>query len=376
MHERFAHALVLNSVALVVALAVAAVPGCARPDGADTSSPASLGDADGGASPPDGAEHPSGRKDPDAIDPHDFAALGARLGGDGLEGHLHASVADTSTFVFTFRKKGEFFDYVDLSLVPRNERARAALAGLRRHDRVRLFGEMAELDTPQPHVFVDRVELVEGWTPPRPVPRHDYEVDLPAGLEMPATEIVKVHALDADGKVLVIEYEDRVLPVFVDRPELTAKLWRNDKIKLSFDRAGRPDHPTHLVLDRKVAEPIEVLERMQAGHGEPLTLEGKLVLFPDSPQLMFDIYALQVEDDDGIRRNYTLVNFEDMAVFEAIRQKLADTWGDAPGVEGRNKLIHPTVRIRAKGTKNVVSARQANPQLLLEGPDAITVLER
>ena len=61
---------------------------------------------------------------------------------------------------------------------------------------------------------------------------------------------------------------------------------------------------------------------------------------------------------------------------QALNSKLAEAWGDAAGVEGRNKLVHPTVRIKASGTKNVVSASQANPQLLLDGPDAIEITTR
>lgn len=325
-----------------------------------------------------GTEHPGAATpatgDPESFDPHDDAAIAAQLGAKGLVGHMHAAVPDADLWVFTVRAPGDFFNYVDLSVVPRSEAARAVLEGVRRHDEVRLFGELAALDAPQRHLLIDRVEVVEAWAPPKKVPRHEYAVSLPEDLELPGKAVVKVHAVDAEGRVLVVEWRDRVLPVFVRRPELTKSLWRNDVIELSFDRAGQPPAPLHLVLDPSAEAPITVIDEMRAGHGEPLTLEGRLVLFPDSPQLMFDIYALQVRDEHGIPRNYTLVNFEDMAAFEAIRQKLARAWGDAAGEEARNKLVHPELRIEATGIKNVVSASQANPQLLLDGPDAIRIL--
>jgi hypothetical protein len=82
-----------------------------------------------------------------------------------------------------------------------------------------------------------------------------------------------------------------------------------------------------------------------------------------------------VQDADGIERTYTLVNFEDADAFQAIRDKLAAAWEQraADAVDGRNKQLNPKVRLRASGTLNVLMPNQANPQILLSGPDALTV---
>ena len=308
------------------------------------------------------------------IDPTDLPALGAAMAGPGLDGWMHAAVPAAGLYVFTYRRPGSFFDYVDLPLVPDREAA-GQLASLRRHDKVRIHGSFIEHGAAKPHVRVTSVEVLEAYDPEDTAAPRDREVTLPDDLPADGVLLGKVHAVDASGAILVVEWKDAVVPVQVDRPELVAELWRNDKIRLRVVLAGRPGRPTHLRLDPSVAAPVELLDRVQAGHGKPAELEGELVLFPDSPQLKFEVYAVQVVDGDGVPRNYTLVNFEDMEVFEAIRTKLAAAWRNAPQspIDGRNKLRKPGLRVRARGTLNIVSAAQANPQILLSSPDAISV---
>ncbi|MBW3625324.1 MAG: hypothetical protein KY468_18160, partial [Armatimonadetes bacterium] len=111
-------------------------------------------------------------------------------------------------------------------------------------------------------------------------------------------------------------------------------------------------------------------------HGKKRTLVGALVMFPQSPQLRFDVYALQTTDPDGTRLDYTLVNFTDPERFARIRQKLENAWKAHAGTaqSGRNKLIQPRLRVRATGVINIQSPQQANPQILLDGPESIEIL--
>ncbi|WP_146155198.1 hypothetical protein [Enhygromyxa salina] len=343
----------------------------------------SLGCAKPGASanpetPLEGVEHegaPTSEDGAPAIEPDDWPALEAALGGPGLVGWMHASVPDAGLFVFTYRKPGDFFAYVDLPIIPSGD-TYTQLAELHRHDKVRLFGQFADNDAAKPHVRATGVELLEAYASAYETPSYERELALPDGVPERDALVGKVHAVDGEGKILVLEWRDAVIPVRVDRPEQVRELWRNDKVRVHVSRASYPAKPAHLVLDPEVEQPVELRERVAEHHGEAVTMRGSLVLFPESPQIVFDIYALQVEDDDGIERNYTLVNFEDMEVFEAIRARLGEIWHDAPETakNGRNKLIKPGLELEVHGVLNVVSPAQANPQLLLSSPEDVQVL--
>ena len=86
----------------------------------------------------------------------------------------------------------------------------------------------------------------------------------------------------------------------------------------------------------------------------------------------FDVYALEVETQ-GIKRIFTLVNFDDINEFQSIREKLATLWDSRleTAVSGRNMQINPDVIIEASGWINVISPEQANPQILLDSVEDI-----
>ena len=60
-------------------------------------------------------------------------------------------------------------------------------------------------------------------------------------------------------------------------------------------------------------------------HGKPFEADGSLVRFPKSPQIITDVFALQVIDADNVSREYTLLNF-DPAIFTKIHDKLSAAW--------------------------------------------------
>ena len=187
------------------------------------------------------------------------------------------------------------------------------------------------------------------------------------------TEFVgKVRAIGAGGKVLVVEYKDGVLPIFVEAPDYTQGLFRGDIVRLNYTIQARPERPTHLKLNLEAEQPLEVLDAMVEWHQQEKTLAGKLVKFPQSPQISLDVYAMEVETQ-GIKRTVTLINFDDINEFQNIQKKLADLWDSnlATAVSGRNMLINPEVIIEASGQVNVVSPEQANPQILLNSAEDV-----
>jgi hypothetical protein len=296
--------------------------------------------------------------------------------GRAVEGEIHGAYPELQQYVFTYRNPDDFFDYVEVSLIPATPEIAAGLRDLRRHDRVRIEGERAENRSPQMHVEVRALEVVTKYEASPEVPRYEHEAAVPEDLQGKDSELFLVHAVNAGGEVLVVEHGDVVLPVYVRRPELTRDLARNDLVRLRYEIRSRPDRPVHLEL-ADVERPVEVVDSITALHGRPADVEGALVMFPKSPQVRFDVFAVLQELPGDARRQFTLVNFDDPAKFEAIRDKLQSAWANAgagAATSGRNKLISTKVRVRAKGTFNQIDPNQANAQIVLDGPEAIEIL--
>jgi hypothetical protein len=202
---------------------------------------------------------------------------------------------------------------------------------------------------------------------------YGYEVDLPALLRDTTEQVGIVHAIGAGGRILVMGFGDAIAPLVVDDPQWTADLYRGDIIRVHYQIQTQPNHPPHLRLDSAVAEPVEMIDAIAAEHQQPATLTGHLVKFPQSPQLKFDVYGLDVATND-IHRIFTLINFSDMDTFTALREELAQLWDAQTDTaqRGRNYLINPNITLTATGTINVVSPEQANPQLLINAVSDIT----
>ncbi len=296
--------------------------------------------------------------------------------GNAVEGEIHGAFPDLQLYVFTYRNPENFFEFVEASLVAPTEELAAELAALHRHDRVRIRGELMDNPSRQLHVELSALEVVSKYEASPAIPEYDYQASIPDDLREKESEIFLVHAVNAGGSVLVVEHGDVVLPVYVNRPELTRDLARNDVVRLFYEIRSRPDRPVHLQL-QDMAQPVEVVESVTALHGQPAAVEGALVMFPRSPQVRFNVFAVLQELPGNTQRQYTLVNFDSPEIFETIRTKLQSAW-DAAGVDaavsGRNKLISTKVRVRATGTFNQIDRNQANAQIVLAGPDSIEVL--
>ena len=296
--------------------------------------------------------------------------------GSAIEGEIHGAYPDLALYVFTYRNPKNFFEFVEASLVAPTAELNAELAALRRHDRVRIQGQLLDNRSQQPHVELSSLEVVRKYEPSPAIPRYEYTAAIPDDLSGKDNELFLVHAVIAGGAVLVVEHEDVVLPVYVRRPELTRDLARNDVVRLYYEIRTRPDRPVHLEL-KDMEQPVEVVESVTALHGKPASVEGALVLFPRSPQVRFNVFAVLQELPGNAQRQYTLVNFDSPEIFETIRTKLQDAWdsgGSDSAVSGRNKLISTKVRVRATGTFNQIDANQANAQIVLAGPDSVEIL--
>jgi hypothetical protein len=305
----------------------------------------------------------------------DLGKVEADLKGAGAVGWLHGSSAQTGLYAFTVRNPENFFDYVIVSLVNSESVTRETLATFSRHDKVRIQGEFLNNRSPQKHVLVKSIELLKKFEAPTgPIPDHNYQAELPKDLVGLNQATFLVHAIAGEGRILVTEYKDVVVPIYVRNPILIKDLFRNDVVELRFKIQSDPGRPTHLRLLETEAEPIKVIESIKQKHGLPADVLGSLVLFPKSPEIIFNVFAVQELLPNGLSRQHTIVNFKDPQVFAKIREKLQTAWDQKPEhTSGRNKLVSSGVRVRVKGTFNVVDANQANPQILIESPEQISV---
>jgi hypothetical protein len=312
-------------------------------------------------------------------DPTDIAALSGLLTTGRLSGRIHGAVHDRGMYVFTYYPDPrDIFVFADFPMTPASDAIAQRLLQVKRHDTVTIKGAFIENVAPIKHIRLDEFQVTGPYTAdeiaPKRKPLTRIPEDLPVAGPGGRSLIGKVHAVANDGRILVIEYGDAVVPVFVPTGDFTAGLFRNDKIRVAFTVPAKPPRPTHLWLDTANAKPLEVMERLADRNGQPFEAEGALVRFPKSPQITTDVFALQVIDADNVSREYTLLNF-DPVIFGRIHDKLSVAWKARPGqgVDGRNKLVNPAIRVRAKGTFNLIDRNQANAQILLASPDDVTI---
>jgi hypothetical protein len=307
----------------------------------------------------------------------DLGQIEKDLSAKGVEGWIHGAVSDRDLYVFTYRTPGNFFDYVEMSLVAEKPEIAAKLPTLNRHDRVRIKGSFLKNPSPQKHISVDSLEVLEKYESGEKSEPYEHEAKLPGDLLNTTSGDFLVHAIGGEGRILVVEFKDQIVPVYVKKPELTKNLFRGDLIQLHYKIQDRPDSPTHLNLDDSAVEPVKVLESITSLHGKPAVIEGALIMFPKSPEIIFNVFAVQQELQSGLKRQYTLVNFEDPAAFAKIREKLQAAWDKHKGetVNGRNKLVSLRIKVKATGTFNEVDPNQANPQILLKSAASVEIIE-
>jgi hypothetical protein len=307
----------------------------------------------------------------------DFTQIEKDLKGDGLVGWIHGSVEVQNLFVFTYRNPEDFFDYVQMSLVSEDPAMLKTLATFSRNDKVKIKGSFLENPSPQKHILVSAAEMVKKYDSGYPSDSYDRVAKIPDDLLNKTTATFLVHAVAEEGQILVVEYKDAILPIFVRNGELTKNLFRNDIVQLNFKIQSYPDQPVHLRVNESVPDAVKVIQSAKAMNGTEGSITGALVLFPKSPEISFNVFAVEELLPEGLKRQYTIVNFEDMDLFTKMREKLQAAWDKYPGqyINSRNKLVSTHVKVKVSGVFNEVSASQANPQILFTTLDDVQIIE-
>lgn len=308
----------------------------------------------------------------------DLGQIEKDLGAKGVEGWVHGAIGDRDLYAFTYRNPKNFFDNIIMSLVTDQPDIIAKLQSVGRHHKVLVKGRFLKNPSPQKHIEVASLEIVKKFESGYATAPYPYDAKIPGDLLKAGSETFLVHAIGGDGRILVLEYKDAVVPMYVKNPELTKNFARNDMVKLAYKIQDKPEGPTHLNLDETAAQPVKVVEAIGALHGKPASFEGALILFPKSPEILFNVFAIQQELPSGLKRQFTIVNFDDAEAFKKVREKLQKAWDKFPAdfSNARNKLVHRRIRVKATGVYNQVDANQANPQILVKDADALEIIER
>lgn len=297
---------------------------------------------------------------------------------NGVTIEVHGSDPQNGLVVIGYRPDN-FFESIIISMVadylsPNYKSVQAQLLTLKRHDIIRVKGETSTaVVSYQNHFMVNEITVLEKFTSPYDTGEtYQHGTDLAQVLKGKNSLIVKVHASLLGGKVFVVEYGDANIPVVVANEALTKDLYRGDKIEIQFDVKTSPHIPMHLALHSD-AKAVRMISRIADEHNKPISRCGELVLFPKSPQVKFNVFALKYDIGDGLFRLYTLINFEDMVLFQAIRDKAQAVWDGnmKTSVLGRNYYINAKIKICASGTGNMIVPTQANPQILIDKIDDI-----
>jgi len=309
--------------------------------------------------------------------PEDYQAMSDALKSEkGLVAEVHGGDIEHGMFVLVWRDKKDFFKFVQLPLTGRNEEAKKILSQVHRHDVVRVKGEFDEfLERGQRHIDVDSLEIVKKFEGGYPdLPEFQHSVKLPDDLKGIKEIIAKVHAVTPDGQVLVIEYIDTIIPVIVQEKDKVKNLLKGDKIKIQFSISPYPVTPVHLMLN-KGSDSLQVLKPIQSIDKQEMDTCGSLVLFVESPDIRFNVFAMESDIGDGYSWAYTLLNPDDDDIFAALRRKMQDAWdANKSGIHrGRNYYYNPQIKVCAKGQGNDEDPAQANPQIFIQQVEDLTV---
>ncbi|MCM8537896.1 MAG: hypothetical protein NE334_18280 [Lentisphaeraceae bacterium] len=290
----------------------------------------------------------------------------------GIHAIIHGADHERKLYVISWSSPENFFNRYNLVISPTSSSIYQQFSTLNRGDRVLIKGKVNK-NRGQAHIEVSQLTKTKKYDPKIEHTAGQYfpKTQLPGKLLEQSSETFYLHATDESGSVLVLEYGDTIVPMIVKNPELSKDLYRGDYVKLSYKIHTSEDkrRPTHLYLDSSAETPVEVLDPVVKLHDQELTLKGRLVMFPKSPTINRNIFAVEVHWDKMknqapryftiLPKDFTSENFKNML------KKLQDSWDKNKDsiYKGRSKYINTAVTIEVSGSGNVVSQNQANPQI-------------
>ncbi|MCM8532597.1 MAG: hypothetical protein NE330_15635 [Lentisphaeraceae bacterium] len=290
----------------------------------------------------------------------------------GIHAIIHGADHERRLYVVSWSSPENFFNRYNLVISPTTSSISQQFATLNRGDRIFIQGKVNK-NRGQAHIEVSKMTKTKKYDPKVKHTAGQYfpKTQLPGQLLDKSTETFYLHATDESGSVLVLEYGDTIVPMIVKKTELAKDLYRGDYVELSYKIHASEDkrRPTHLYLDSSVENPVKVLDQVVKLHDKELTIKGRLVMFPKSPTINRNIFAVEVHWDkmkNQAPRYFTILPKDFTSKnFKAMLKMLQESWDKNKDsiYKGRSKYINTAVTIEISGTGNVVSKNQANPQI-------------
>ena len=294
----------------------------------------------------------------------------------GVNGLIHGADHERRMYVISWSHPKNFFNRYNLVMAPNSRELAEQFKTLNRGDRIFVQGDV-RMNKGQGHILVNKMDIKKRY-----VPKADHSAGeftrmtkLPGDLATKTREVFYVHATHSGNSLLVLEYGDTMVPMIVKKTELVQDIYRGDYVELAFkiDKSSdNPYRPNHLTLDHEAYKPVKVLDAVLDLHDQVLKIEGRLVMFPKSPTINRNIFAIEVPYIGKPARYFTILpsSFEGDN-FKNLLAKLQNHWDANPQkiFKGRNKYIHLELECKASGKGNVVSPNQANPQIFTKIDD-------
>ena len=288
----------------------------------------------------------------------------------GVYGLIHGADHERRMYVLSWSHPKNFFNRYNLVMAPNSRELVEQFKTLNRGDHVFVQGDV-RMNRGQGHVLVNRMDIKKRYVPKADHSAGEFSrmTKLPGDLKDKNREVFYIHATEAGNTLLVLEHGDTIVPMIVKKPELVKDIYRGDYVELAYqidESSDNPYRPNHLTLDHDAERPVKVLDSALALHDREIKLEGRLVMFPKSPTINRNIFAIEVPYVGKPARYFTILpkSFENDN-FNKLLGKIQDHWDANPQMifKGRNKYIHLELEVKASGKGNVVSPNQANPQI-------------
>jgi hypothetical protein len=301
----------------------------------------------------------------------------------GITAIIHGADHKRKLYVISWSNPQSFFNRYNFSIAPSSPEIRQLFSTLNRGDKVFIQGKV-DVNHGQAHILVKQLRLEKTYDPKvkHPAGKFARTTQLPGTLTKTSREVFYIHAIANNGKILVLEHGDTIVPMSVKNNKLTENLYRGDYVELCYtiSKSDNPHRPTHLQLDEKVKQPIKVLDSLVKLHDKEVEYTGRMVMFPKSPTINKNIFAVEVnwQDPSKAARYFTLLPKDFTSEnFKTMLKKLQDAWDKHPeGIfKGRNKYIHLDLIIKIKGKANIISENQANAQIFAHLED-LQIMEK
>jgi len=270
-----------------------------------------------------------------------------------LAAEVHGSIPSGGITVFNVGG-----DYI--SAYTRDPDLAETFKTLKRYDRVDISANYTITGSAQPHINVTELGFS---SKAESTYEHNFDYQRFDGLDN-VKLLGSVHAVAGSGEVLVFNYENIVIPIFVDDAfqEKARTLWKFDKVLLDLSVEPRPGRPLHFYTNINSDNPIRIVDAVKDCDGKTADLVGNLINLNNADN---NFFGVEVFDENKAYRSYLVISNASL---------LTDIWNQhldkvVDGKGGKTTIPDFKVKVNA----NMISVPGA-AHLFISGVNSIEVL--